>query len=384
MNREAIGEMSRNPFTLKEIPVKGAFCNREKEQSDFFGFAAARSNTLLYSPRRYGKTSLIKKVQDRLQFDGTLTAYCDLFGVSSIEEIAGKITKSIYSITQKKENLFNKSIRFLTSFRPVLSPSADGGISISVQPAFKSGGLDLLDETLESLGKFIEDVSMPVHIVLDEFQEITEVDNSIGVEGTLRQHIQKIQCAFVFVGSRRRILLDMFNSRKRPFFQSAVNYELKTLPAKELSTFIVSRFKGAGKGIEAQTASDICTLLRQHPYYVQKFCFFLFDRIEKKVVQKDIPETYQLVMESEKAFFESTLRQLTAKQIAVLTAIAKEPGKKLYSTGYMARHRLKSTGGIQRSIDVLTKEDLIEQSEPTGLWEVVDPLFTEWLIRKAM
>lgn len=377
-------EMSRNPFTLKEIPVKGAFCNREKEQSDFFGFAAARSNTLLYSPRRYGKTSLIKKVQDRLQSDGTLTAYCDLFGVSSIEEIAGKITKSIYSITQKKENLFNKSIRFLTSFRPVLSPSADGGISISVQPAFKSGGLDLLDETLESLGKFIEDVSMPVHIVLDEFQEITEVDNSIGVEGTLRQHIQKIQCAFVFVGSRRRILLDMFNSRKRPFFQSAVNYELKTLPAKELSTFIVSRFKGAGKGIEAQTASDICTLLRQHPYYVQKFCFFLFDRIEKKVAQKDIPETYQLVMESEKALFESTLRQLTAKQIAVLTAIAKEPGKKLYSTGYMARHRLKSTGGIQRSIDVLTKEDLIEQSEPTGLWEVVDPLFTEWLIRKAM
>ena len=376
--------MSRNPFTLKEIPVKGAFCNREKEQSDFFGFAAARSNTLLYSPRRYGKTSLIKKVQDRLQSDGTLTVYCDLFGVSSIEEIAGKITKSIYSITQKKENLFNKSIRFLTSFRPVLSPSADGGISISVQPAFKSGGLDLLDETLESLGKFIEDVSMPVHIVLDEFQEITEVDNSIGVEGTLRQHIQKIQCAFVFVGSRRRILLDMFNSRKRPFFQSAVNYELKTLPAKELSTFIVSRFKGAGKGIEAQTASDICTLLRQHPYYVQKFCFFLFDRIEKKVAQKDIPETYQLVMESEKAFFESTLRQLTAKQIAVLTAIAKEPGKKLYSTGYMARHRLKSTGGIQRSIDVLTKEDLIEQSEPTGLWEVVDPLFTEWLIRKAM
>lgn len=376
--------MSRNPFTLKEIPVKGAFCNREKEQSDFFGFAAARSNTLLYSPRRYGKTSLIKKVQDRLQSDGTLTVYCDLFGVSSIEEIAGKITKSIYSITQKKENLFNKSIRFLTSFRPVLSPSADGGISISVQPAFKSGGLDLLDETLESLGKFIEDVSMPVHIVLDEFQEITEVDNSIGVEGTLRQHIQKIQCAFVFVGSRRRILLDMFNSRKRPFFQSAVNYELKTLPAKELSTFIVSRFKGAGKGIEAKTASDICTLLRQHPYYVQKFCFFLFDRIEKKVAQKDIPETYQLVMESEKALFESTLRQLTAKQIAVLTAIAKEPGKKLYSTGYMARHRLKSTGGIQRSIDVLTKEDLIEQSEPTGLWEVVDPLFTEWLIRKAM
>ena len=116
-----------------------------------------------------------------------------MFGVSSIEEIAGKITKSIYSITQDKESLFKKSIRFLRSYRPVLSPSADGGISLSVQPAFTSGGLDLLDDTLVSLENFIEDVSMPVHIVLDEFQEITEVDKSIGVEGTLRHHIQKIQ-----------------------------------------------------------------------------------------------------------------------------------------------------------------------------------------------
>jgi FixJ family two-component response regulator len=117
---------------------------------------------------------------------------------------------------------------------------------------------------------------------------------------------------------------------------------------------------------------------------VQKFCFFLFDRIEKKVTQNDIPETYQLVMESEKALFESILRQLTAKQIAVLTAIAKEPSKKLYSTDYMVRHNLKSTGGIQRSIDVLTREDLIEVSETTGLWEVVDPLFNEWLVKKAL
>ncbi|MGD8295315.1 MAG: hypothetical protein PVG67_02910 [Desulfobacterales bacterium] len=354
--------MSGNPFTLKEIPVKGAFCDREKEQSDLLGFAAARSNTLLYSPRRFGKTSLIKRVQDKLKSDGTLTAYCDLFGVSSIEEIAGKITKSIYSITQDKESLFKKSIRFLTSYRPVLSPSADGGISLSVQPAFTSGGLDLLDDTLVSLENFIEDVSMPVHIVLDEFQEITEVDKSIGVEGTLRHHIQKIQCAFVFVGSRRRILLDMFNNRKRPFFQSAINYELKSLPLKDLSSFIVSRFTGSGKRIEPQTAANICKMLKQHPYYVQKFCFFLFNLIEKKVMQNDISETYQLVMESEKALFESILRQLTAKQIAVLTAIAKEPCKKLYSTEYMIRHNLRSTGGIQRSINVLTKEDLIEKS----------------------
>ncbi|MBW1940500.1 MAG: ATPase, partial [Deltaproteobacteria bacterium] len=118
--------MQKNPFTLKEIPADAAFCNREKEIFDLLKFAAGNTNILLYSPRRYGKTSLIKRVQNMLSADGTITAYCDLFGVTSVEEIAGKIAKSIYLITRRNENLFKKSIRFLTSFRPVLSPEPDG------------------------------------------------------------------------------------------------------------------------------------------------------------------------------------------------------------------------------------------------------------------
>ncbi|MBW2099804.1 MAG: ATP-binding protein [Deltaproteobacteria bacterium] len=376
--------MQKNPFTLKEIPADAAFCNREKEISDLLKFAAGNTNILLYSPRRYGKTSLIKRVQNMLTAEGTITAYCDLFGVTSVEEIAGKIAKSIYLITRRNENLFKKSIRFLTSFRPVLSPEPDGGISISVQPAYKTVGLDLLDETLASLENFINDVDMPVHIVLDEFQEITEVDNAVGIEGTLRHHIQKIQCAFVFVGSRRRILLDMFNNRKRPFFQSAVNYELKALPVNDLVGFIVSRFEANGKHISPDAAAQICELLHQHPYYVQKFCFLLYDHIDKRVTPGDIIETYQWIMESEKALFESTLRQLTARQIALLTAIAGEPAGKLYSADYMARHSLGSTGGIQRGLNVLSKEDLIEKQVSTGKWQVVDPVLKEWLIKRRL
>jgi hypothetical protein len=302
-----------------------------------------------------------------LQGDESLTAYCDLFGVSSIEEIAGRIIKSIDSITQKKENLFNKAIKLLISFRPVLSPRADGGISISVIPASKSAGLDLLDETPESLGKFIEDVTVPVHFVPDEFQEITEVDHSIGVEGTLRQHIQKIQCTFVFIGSRRRILLDMFNSPKRPFFQSAINYELTVLPTKELSAFIVRRFKEAGKQIETQTVLEVCTLLKEHPYYVQKFCFFYSTALKKKSHRTIFLRPTNWLWKAKRHFLNPFTATDSQKN---RPAVNHRQGtcKKLYSTDYMARHRLKSTGGGQNGIDVLTKEDLIEKRQPTGLW----------------
>jgi len=376
--------MHRNPFTLKEIPAGGAFCDRQQELSDLMHFAVARENALLYSPRRYGKTSLVRKVQDQLASDGALTAYCDLFGVASIEEIAGRIVRSIYTITRQNENLFQKAIRFFTSFRPVMSPGPDGGISVSVQPAYNSEAIELLDTTMEALDRFIRDVPNLVHIVLDEFQEISEVDSSIRIEGRMRHHIQRMTCGFIFVGSRRRILLEMFNDRKRPFFQSTINYELGTLPREDLTEFITRRFGDAGKTISADLAEEICDLTSHHPYYVQKLCFFLFDRIGKRVTRREIYETYRLVLEIEKALFESILRKFTAKQISILTAIAKEPTKSLFAAEYMARHHLKSTGGIQRGLNLLTAEDLVEKNPVDGIWEVVDPLFQQWLSEKAL
>ncbi len=374
----------KNPFTLKEIPADSSFCDREREQADLTTFAAAGENVLLYSPRRYGKTSLIRKVQRQLKTNGSLTAYCDLFGVSSIEEIAGRIARSIYSITRQDEGLFQKSIRFLTSFRPVLSPGHDGSISVSVQPAYTSEPMDLLESTMASLAKFVIDVPKPVHIVLDEFQEICEIENSIRIEGLLRNHIQRMKCGFVFVGSRRRILLKMFNDRSRPFFQSTINYELKTLPQKDLIEFMVSQFANSGKTMSTSLAAEICNLVDRHPYYAQKFCFFLFDRAKKKVTLTEVSENYRLVLESENALFESILRRLTAKQIGILKAIAKEPSKSLFAAGYMARHSLKSTGGIQRGLSVLTAEDLVERHSEDRSWNVIDPLFRQWLRERTL
>ena len=176
----------------------------------------------------------------------------------------------------------------------------------------------------------------------------------------------------------------MFNGRSRPFFQSTINYELKTLPPNDLIEFIVSQFASSGKTIAKSLAAKICNLIERHPYYAQKFCFLLFDRTEKKVTNQDISDNFRLVLESEKALFESILRRLTAKQIGILKAVAKEPTKSLFASDYMARHNLKSTGGIQRGLQVLTAEDLVERHSPEKTWNVIDPLFRQWLVEKAL
>ena len=127
------------------------------------------------------------------------------------------------------------------SFRPVMRPT-ENGVSITVEPITQSiFGIDLLDKTMEDFGAFIEKSPKRVHIVLDEFQEITEL-RTPQIEGVLRKHIQEQPASYFFVGSRRRILLEMFTDRRRPFFQSAIHYRLDKISPEELSVFIRNRF----------------------------------------------------------------------------------------------------------------------------------------------
>ncbi len=376
--------MTANPFLLNEIPVNQSFCDREQQLSDFIAYAYSKTNAVLFSPRRFGKTSLIKRVQHQLNIEGFLTSYCDLFGVTSIEEIAGRITRSIFAVTQPKESLFKKAITYIQSFKPVMGMNEKGEISISVQAAFKKADLNTLEETMRGLCSLVKKIDQPLHIVFDEFQELNEVENSLAIEGILRSYIQQIPCSFVFVGSRRRLLLDMFNDRKRPFFQSAVNYSLNPLPIDDLVKYIVVQFKTGGKVISDKQADRLAAMIHQHPGYTQKLCFFLFEIAGKKVTSGNLIDAYETLLINEKYYFESILQGLSTKQTALLTAIAKEPDSKIYSADFMARHNLGSTGGTQNSLSVLVRQDIIEQSAFTKNWKMVDPILNAWLLRLSI
>ncbi len=371
--------MAKNPFCFKELPTSSAFCDRRRELKELLSYAENGTNVVLFSPRRYGKTSLVRRVQAKLQKQGSLTAFCDFFGVTSVEEVAARIAKSIYSVTHKNENLFQKAIQFITSFRPVLKAGLDGDVSISVQPAYKTAGKDLLDETMKSLEQFIQHIKTPIHIAFDEFQELIEVEDSISVEGILRHYIQRLQCSFFFIGSRRRLLLEMFNQRSRPFFQSAMNYELKPLPEKDVIKFIQSQFKKGEKIISSDNAKLICSFIDGHSYYMQKFSYILFNITKKEVDGHHVLQAYEQLIESEKYVFESIVQGLSNKQTALMTALAWDIDKSIYSADYISKHHLGSVGGVQRNIQNLSALDLIEKSSKTSAWQVVDPIFKQWL-----
>lgn len=372
-----------NPFYLQEIAVGAPICDREKELEELQSYAEAKANVLLFSPRRYGKTSLVRRVQSRLAEKGAVVIFADFFGVGSVDDVAARLAKAVYGFTHGKSSLWKTALRTVLSFRPVLKPDPGGGVSLSVEPATAGrSGLGLLEETIASLQQFIEAAQRLVHVALDEFQEIVTLKDALGIEAVLRTHIQRQQASYFFVGSRRRVLLGIFNERQRPFFQSAINYPLGLLPSADLAKFISWQFSENGKPCTEEMGSRLASAAGFHPYYSQKLGFFVFG-IANAVTEASIQEGLQKLVASEKPVFEAVLQGLSPHQRLLLTALAREPARKILSGAYIQRHGLGSGGGVQHSTRQLEDLDLIAKREETKSWEVVDPLLALWLIRQS-
>jgi hypothetical protein len=170
----------------------------------------------------------------------------------------------------------------------------------------------------------------------------------------------------------------MFNEKKRPFYRSAMNYELKPLPDGELLDYIMKAFQHSGKSCPKEEADKIVKLAKGYAYYAQKISYCVFECTASMVTPQSMAEGLNDFFEDEKPYFEMMIAQLSVQQIKLVTALAKEPTKTPYGNEYMAQHKLGSLSAIQGGIKKLVSIDYIDkQSE---YYEVVDPLFKMWLI----
>jgi hypothetical protein len=187
-----------------------------------------------------------------------------------------------------------------------------------------------------------------------------------------------MSASFFFVGSRKRSLSQMFHDRSKPFFQSTFDYELGALPGNDCISYIMERFEFGGKTIKEREAETVCKLVSGNPYYMQKLSYILFDECEKTVDNDDyVYRAFESLLDAEKGYFVVNMDSLTARQKSVLKALANERTQNIYSQDYIKKHNLGSIGGIQQSVDTLSKNDLITKENKT--WKVIDPVMEEWL-----
>lgn len=370
----------KNPFTIGIVHGGEGFCDRVKERADLLRYAHNGSNVVLCSPRRYGKSSLVTLVLDDLRKEGFLTAYVDLFPVSSehdfIERFAAGVLKGIghgvdpRSFADKVKGIFS-------SLRPTIEVGPDGySISAKID---RSANLGVpLDDLMDGLLRYVKKKKVPACIVLDEFQELTELSDAKRIEGALRSHIQfHKEVSYFFVGSRRRILEDMFNNRARPFYKSAFMYAMKEIAEGDFVPFIEGRFAATGKRCSSDVAANMYRKAGGYPYYVQKLASIAWDVTSKACTQAVAEESFRALVQTEAIDFEGTWSGLAMIQKAVLKALARDPVSTPYSREYLERHQL-TLGGAQKAINILLAKDLIEKSD-AGQHRLTDPIMAAWL-----
>lgn len=377
--------MMENPFYITGIIPEPYFCDREKETSWMVRTLENKAHILLTSPRRMGKTQLIRHVFEQPSVkNNCYTFYTDIYPTTSLHELVLFLSKEIYSVlVPKGKTVLNKFLAGLHSLA-----GSFGYDPVSNTPTFniKLGDIHSPELTLEEIFRYLEQADKPCIFAIDEFQQIANYPEK-NVEAMLRTHIQQMNnCLFIYAGSNRHILENMFNSAAKPFYNSAEQIYLDSIPKDVYTAFADEQFTKAGRTIAPDALSLAYDLFEGHTYYVHNVLHNAFAYIdsEKTIDEADVNKTLSDILEEKGRSFASVMNQLNFQQKETLVAIAKE-GKAsgVTSVAYVKKHALKSPSSVQYAISALLDKQLLtyQNDGRTKLYSVSDRFFEMWICK---
>ena len=374
-----------NPFYITGIIPEPYFCDREKETQWLLRTLENKAHILLTSPRRMGKTQLIRHLFEQPSIkDNYYTFYTDIYPTTSLHELVLFLSKEIYSVlVPKGKSVLNKFLAGLKSLA-----GSFGYDPVANTPTFniKLGDIHSPELTLEEIFQYLEQADMPCIFAIDEFQQIANYPEK-NVEATLRTHIQKMNnCLFIYAGSNRHILENMFNSAAKPFYNSAEQMYLECIPKDVYLGFVEEQFRKAERKITPEAASLAYDLFEGHTYYVHNLLHNAFAYIDsyKAIDEADINNTLSDILEEKGRTFASVMNQLNYQQKETLIAIAKE-GKAsgVTSVAFVKKHALKSPSSVQYAISALLEKQLLtyQNQGRTKVFSLSDRFMEMWICR---
>ena len=374
-----------NPFYITGIIPEPYFCDREKETTWFIRTLENKAHILLTSPRRMGKTQLIRHVFEQPSIkDNCYTFYTDIYPTTSLHELVLFLGKEIYSVlVPKGKAVIDKFLAGLHSLAGSI-----GYDPISGLPTFdiKLGNIHAPELTLEEIFRYLEQADKPCVFAIDEFQQIALYPEK-NVEALLRAHTQKMNnCLFIYAGSNRHILENMFNSAAKPFYNSAEQIYLDCIPKDVYTAFANEQFSKAGRKILPEAVSLAYDLFEGHTYYVHNVLHnaFAYLNADKVIDESDIHEKLSNILEEKGRTFASVMNQLNFQQKETLIAIAKEgKARGVTSVAFVKKHALKSPSSVQYAINALLDKQLLtyQNEERTKTYSVSDRFLEMWICK---
>ncbi len=370
-----------NPFITMGYAGKDYFCDREKESETLTKWLINGNNVALISPRRMGKSGLILRCFDEAEIKRNYnTFYIDIYSTTNLNEFVIALGKEIVGKLQPKgERALNRFIRTVSSLAPGVSFDAVGNPTLTLQ----SREIKDCDTSLSEIFRYLEMSPKKNIVAIDEFQQITEYPQK-GTEALLRTYIQRCNNAhFIFSGSRRHTMGNIFLSAARPFYQSVSMINLGSIDPKAYFAFAQKHFKKAGKQIKEDKFRQIYDEFEGVTWYVQKMLNALYTntRSGEEISSEDIESAKNEIIDGFSYNYADTLYRLSNSQRSVLLAIAREGKiKEITGSRFISAHSLGSSASVQSAVKWLLKNDFITTDADT--YYVYDYFFAKWLQRK--
>lgn len=373
-----------NPFVIGRYVSDEYFCDRKKETEMLLKQVKNGRNVTLISDRRIGKSGLISHLfaqpEIRQQY---YTITVDLYATNSLAELVCLFGKEVYrSIQQQNNSWKDKFFQIISSFRvgfkldPVSgSPTFDIGIGDIAAP----------DMSLEQVFEFLEQADKPCVVAFDEFQQIAEY-NEKNVEALLRTYIQRCKkTQFIFSGSRKHLMAQMFLSPSKPFYQSTINLGLEPIDKDVYVAFAQEMFGKGNKSVDAEAVEQVYDLCRGITWYMQVLLNEMYELTDENecCLSACIEPAIQNVIRVQEPFYRELLATLPPKQKTVLFAVIREgEARNVTSKQFISKYKLELTSSVQTAMRALLEKDIVLNKD--NVYSVYDVFFAQYVLRYVL
>ncbi len=379
----------QNPFVYGEVVPSDAFADRDAELDRLVSDLTTGQKVFLISPRRYGKSSLVRQALTNLARRGALTVELTVSSYSSYVAFLEGYARALASVESRWERARTWLTEAISSTRPEIryDPREEGvgQLSVSFPTVHTARDISrLANEIFELPGRLAKQRKRRIVIALDEFQAIDGFNGGTVEHGIRAAAQHQREVGYVFAGSEPSLMEKMIGPR-RPFYKAGPVMRLQKIPADVFAEWIEARFAKSGIRAEAGLGMAIVDLAGNLPYDVQRLAHETWDDVRTNGTRRagldHLHATLARLLAEQETIFEAIWQRLTLAQRAVLRAVVFQSGRELLSADTRTRHRLGGASSIQASLVALMKQDVLLKED--GRYVVVDSLLREWVARKT-
>lgn len=368
------------PFIYGKIADGDNFTDRELEKERLYNNFCGLVNTVIISPRRWGKTSLVNMVLSRFKdSDDVLTCQIDIFNCRTEEQFYSAYANTILKTAASGwENFMSAARKYLGRLLPTVTlADIAQTYELSFGLNFKENRLTY-DEILDLPDKICRESNKKMIICIDEFQHIQNYEEPLEFQKKLRSHWQRhTKTCYCLYGSKRHMLLDIFSGYDMPFYKFGDIMFLEKIGRKKWTDFIMTRFEASGKHISEEHSGMIADLMKNHPYYTQQLSQQVWLRTETAANGETVRNAFYDIIGQLSLLFANIIDTLTERQINFLMAIA--DGVRQFSSGaVLSKYNLGTSANIKSLKKAMLQKDLID-IQPGKNIEIQDPVFEYWL-----